>query len=298
VSTTRTSRPLAADGQAEVRIMSADPDAAQTVWNKTMAALGHHGSPRRRSTRDGDGVRLYAVVDAPERPLPGQEDTSDASTGHLMAGDRITVDELAVHCSAAAVWLDQLARAAETPDTPVELADDIEAMRREAGHLRDRATRLHQVARIIDGDLPLAPSFGRGGDTWGAAALDTDREDFGGPAIIPTANQLLHLAGNAPYAERTLTYPEGMTGVPGSLLKSWESKTAQQRRAGERAEAIRQEVLRIECERCGAGSGEPCRTKNGRAAEQAHTPRQREAEANVDARIGWVGENPVAVRGV
>lgn len=294
MSTTHT-RPLPDDGRAEIRIMSADPEAARSVWEKTATALGHHGAPRKRPTRDGDGVRLYAVVDAPERPLPGQRDADDASTGHLMAGPRITVDELAVHCSAAAVWLDQLARAAETPDTPVELADDIEAMRREAGHLRDRATRLHQVARIIDGDVPLAAAFSRGGDTWGAAALDTDREDFGGPAIIPTANQLLHLAQNAPYAGNTLTYPQGMAGVPGSLLKSWESKTAQQRRAGERAAAIRQEILRIECERCGAGSGEPCRTKNGRAAEQAHTPRQREAEANVDVRIGWVGENPVAV---
>jgi hypothetical protein len=294
LSTTDTGRALPGDGQAEVRIMSADPDAADRIWEKTAAALGCPGTPRRRATRDGDGVRLYAVVDAPNRPLPGQQDATEASTSHLMAGDRITVDELAVHCSAAAVWLDQLARAAETPDTPVELADDIEAMRREAQTLRDRVQRLHRVARIIEGDVPLATGF-PGGDAWGAAALDTDREDFGGPAIIPTANQLLHLAYNAELAASTRTYPEGMAGVPGSLLKSWESKAAQQRRARERDAAVRQEVLRIECERCGSGSGEPCRTKNGRAAEQAHTSRQREAEANVDARIGWIGENPVAV---
>ncbi|MFJ8006105.1 zinc finger domain-containing protein [Streptomyces fagopyri] len=291
---TRTPRPLPADGQAEIRIISADLDAAERIWEKTAAALDYPAQPVRRPTRDEDGVRLYAVVDAPDRPLPGQQDAAEESTAHLMAGPRITVDELAVHCSAAAVWLDQLARAAETPDTPVELADDIETMRREARNLRDRAERLHKVARIIDGDTPLATGF-TGGDKWGAAALDTDREDYGGPAIIPTANQLLLLAGQGAWASSTVTYPEGMDGVPRSLLKSWESKTAQQRRLQERNAAIAQEVLRITCERCEARDGEPCRTKNGRAAEQAHTPRQREAEANVDARIGWIGENPVEV---
>lgn len=291
---TTSRRSLPDDGRAEIRIMSADPDAAQLIWEKTATVLGYHASPRRRPTRDGDGVRIYAVVDAPGRPVPGQQDAAEDSTSHLMAGPRITVDELSVHCSAAAVWIDQLARAAETPDTPVELADDIEALRREAHSLRERAERLHKVARIIEGDVPLAAGF-TSGDKWGASALDTAREDFGGPAIIPTANQLLHLAGTAAWASATLTYPEGMDGVPGSLLKSWESKTAQQRRARERDAAIAQEVLRIECERCEAGSGEYCRTKTGRAAEQAHTPRQREAEANVDARIGWLGDNPVAV---
>ncbi|MFC8676706.1 hypothetical protein ACFUEN_28975 [Streptomyces griseorubiginosus] len=293
MSTTSTRLALPDDGQAEIRITSADPEAAQLVWEKAAAALGYPGRPRRRVV--GDGTELAAVVDAPDRPLPGQETAADTDTGHLMAGPRITVDELAVHCSAAAVWLDQLARAAETPDTPVELADDIDSLRREATTLRDRAKRLHQVARIIDGDVPLATAFAHGRDQWGNAALDTDREDFGGPAIIPTANQLLHLAQSARYATSTCTYPEGMDGVPGSLLKSWESKKAQERRAGERLAAIAKEVLRIECERCGAGSGDHCRTSTNRVAEQAHTARQREAEANVDARIGWVGENPVAV---
>jgi hypothetical protein len=290
---TDTTRPLPDDGQAEIIVLSADRDAAQLVWEKTATALGYHGSPRRRLTRDG-GEQFSAVVDAPERPLPGQQYATEDSTSHLMAGPRITVDELAVHCSAAAVWIDQLARAAETPDTPVELADDIETMRREARTLRDRAERLHKVARIIEGDIPLATGFLRG-DGWGAAALNTGRPDFGGPAIIPTANQLLLLADTAKHSDSTLTYPQGMNGVPASLLKSWESKTAQERRAREREAAIAQEVLRLECERCEAGSGEPCRTKTGRAAEQAHTPRQREAEANVDARIGWIGDNPVAV---
>ncbi|MER6466328.1 zinc finger domain-containing protein [Streptomyces sp. NPDC001288] len=47
------------------------------------------------------------------------------------------------------------------------------------------------------------------------------------------------------------------------------------------------------CERCSAGEGEPCR--NGRISEKAHTSRQRQAEANVDAQLGRLGDNPVAV---
>lgn len=282
------------DGRAEVRVMSADKEAAELVWERAASALGYAAAPRRRSTRSGGGVRLYGVMDAPERALPGQRDGAESSTAHLMAGERITVDEIAVQCSAVAVWLDQLARAAETPETPVELEHDIDSLRQEARTLRERAERLSTVARILEGDLPLAAKFVRG-DAWGAAALDTDREDFGGPAIIPTANQLLHLAGAAAYASETLTYPEGMAGVPSSLLLSWESKTAQERRRRERASAIAEEVLRIECEPCGAGRGDQCRTKTGRVAEQVHRSRRREAEANVDARIGWVGDNPVTV---
>lgn len=293
-TTTRGSRELPVDGRAEIRIMSADREAASLIWEKTAAALGYTADPRRRSTRTGGGVRLYAVVDAPEKALPGQRDTAEDSTDHLMDGPRITVDELAVHVSSVAVLLTQLARAAETPATPVELEDDINALRQEASRLRERAERLSNVARIIDGDMPLAATFARG-ERWGAAALDTDREDYGGPAIIPTANQLLHLAGSAGYASEKLTYPEGMKGVPASVLKSWESKTTQERRARERAAAIAKEERRIECESCGAGGGEACRTKTGRLAEQAHTSRRREAQANVDARIGWVGENPVDV---
>lgn len=291
---TTNSRALPDDGRAEIRIMSADAQAAQTVWDKTAAALGYTAAPRRLPTRTADGVRLYAVVDAPDRPLPGQASAAEDSTAHLMAGERITVEELAVHCSAAAVWLAQLARAAETPATAVELEEDINALRQDAARLRQRAERLSKLAQIIDGDLPLAATFPRG-DAWGAAAMDADRDDYGGPAVIPTANQLLHLAGTSAYATTTTTYPAGMAGVPASLLTSWESKTAQERRRLERARAIGEETLRIGCERCGAGSGEHCRTSTGRFAEQAHSSRQREAQANVDARIGWIGDNPVDV---
>jgi hypothetical protein len=288
-------RALPDDGQADVQVMSADTDAAHAVWDRIAAALGHDTPPRERHTGDEEGVRLYGLVDAPDRPLPGLADASDTHTAHLMHGDRITLDELAVNISATAVLLAQLARAAETPETPVELADTIDALRRHADGLRDQAERLSRVARIVEGDVPLARSFLRG-DPWGAAALDDDRDDYGGPAVFPTGPQLLLLAGDR-FADREtmVTYPEHMAGIPASLSRTWESKTAADRRRRQRDAAIALEELRIDCERCGAGNGEHCRTNTGRAAERPHTARQRDAEASVDARIGWIGEDPVAV---
>ncbi|MER7968082.1 hypothetical protein ABTX35_03545 [Streptomyces sp. NPDC096080] len=293
---TETHLPVPGDGRAEIRVMSTDREAAQQVWDATTSALGHHAAPIHRAAPGTDGVCLSGVVTSPDRPLPGQQDAAEASTAHLSAGKQITVDELAVHCSAVAVWVDQLARAAEAPATPVELADDIDSLRREAAALRDHAKRMQRVARIIDGDVPLALGF-MGGDRWGAAAMNTDRKDYGGPAIIPTANQLLLLARDAPCAEKTVTYLEGMAGVPNSLLLTWESKTAQERRRRERDAAVQAEELRVGCETCDAGPEERCRTKTGRVAELSHTGRRRTAEANVDARIGWIGDNPVAVAG-
>lgn len=77
----------------------------------------------------------------------------------------------------------------------------------------------------------------------------------------------------------------------------WESRAATERRERERAAAVEVEILLVECETpvCGAGEGEHCRTRTGRATEQPHTARRREAMARVDARIGYLGPNPVAV---
>lgn len=77
--------------------------------------------------------------------------------------------------------------------------------------------------------------------------------------------------------------------------RGWESKEAQARRRRERDAAVAPEVLLILCESCAAGEGEHCRTKNGRVSEKPHVVRQREAEATVDARLGYLGDNPVAV---
>jgi hypothetical protein len=222
-----------------------------------------------------------------------QETPAETDTAHLRAGDRITLDELAVHLSAVDVRLRQLARAAEDPDTPVELEPTIDSLRHLAGQVQELGDRMGHLARIVEGDVPLAAQLGVQRDPWGAAALDTDREDFGGPAVIPTQWQLIRLAQDA--GDDATTYPAAMADVPRSVLLSWESKAAGARRRRERDAEVRAETLRIPCERCQAASGEQCRTSSGWTAEQAHTGRRREAEARVDARLGYVGDNPVAV---
>lgn len=228
------------------------------------------------------------------------ETPAEADTAHLRDGDEITLDELAAHLSAIELRLRQLARAAETPATPVELEPTIDALRSTSERVRELGDRMALLARIVDGDVPLALSF-PGGDPWGAAALKIDREDFGGPAVIPTQWQLLKLVGDgqqdAKAGRETTTYPKGMADVPRSVLKSWESKAASARRWRERYAAVQKEVLLVPCERCGAADGEACRTNSGWQAERAHTGRQREAEARVDARLGYLGPNPVAVPG-
>ena len=218
------------------------------------------------------------------------ETSSEENTASLMAGKKITMDEMAVELAAIELRLRQLARAAEVPATPVELTDTISTMRSWASSIRKTSGELAFLARIVDGDVPLATLFPTG-DTWGKAARGTDRKDFGGPAIIPTQWQLIRLAEDAKGAETTTTYPEAMDGVG----LGWESKAASARRQRERDAAVAAEVLLIHCKTCKAGDGEQCRTKNGWVAEQPHVGRQREAEATVDARLGFLDPNPVAV---
>ncbi|WP_106976275.1 zinc finger domain-containing protein [Streptomyces rimosus] len=223
------------------------------------------------------------------------ESAAEENTTDLMAGKRITLDEMAVELAGIELRLRQLARAAEVPATPVELADDIENLRRTATTVREMSKRMGFLARIVEGDVPLAAVFSGTNAPWGAAARGTDRTDYGGPAIVPTEWQLIRLAQDGKRAtaagRETTTYPAAMDGVG----IGWESKTAQARRRRERDAAVAVEVLRSTCERCSAGEGEHCRTKNGRVSEQPHTGRLREAEATVDARLGYLGDNPVAV---
>lgn len=223
-------------------------------------------------------------------------DANETDLSAVQSGKRITIDELAVGLSAARLMLRQLALAAETPDRPVELSDTIKDLRRIADNVGEQADRAAFLVRVVEGDVPLAKTF-KGKDPWGKAARGTDREDYGGPAIIPTQWQLLHLAQQAKWAlaqdenADTTTYPEAMDGVG----RGWESKEAQARRRRERDAAVAREVLLILCESCAAGEGEQCRTKNGRVSEKPHVVRQREAETAVDARLGFLGDNPVAV---
>ncbi|MFF2926627.1 hypothetical protein ACFVTP_30170 [Streptomyces celluloflavus] len=223
------------------------------------------------------------------------ETAAESDVAHLMEGRNITLDEIAVELAAIELRLRQVAFAAETPATPVELEPMIDTLRSKAGQLREISDEAGKLARIVEGDVPLATKFSGVGDPWGAAARGTDREDFGGPAVVPTARQLIHLAHGArmPGAETT-TYPKAMAG----MRVIWESKAAQARRRRERDAAVDVEVLALECETCDVGSGEHCVTKNGRISERPHTKRLRTAEANVDARLGYLGDNPVAVPGV
>ncbi|MCX5239797.1 hypothetical protein OG824_31810 [Streptomyces prunicolor] len=218
------------------------------------------------------------------------ETDSEKNTTDLMAGKKITVDELAVELSAIELRLRQAAFAAEVPETPVELADTISNLRSYASSIRSSSDQLRFLARIVAGDVPLAMTFPTG-DVWGAAARGTDRVDFGGPAIVPTQWQLQRLAEDGKRATETITYPEAMAGVG----LGWESKAATARRRRERDAAVAAEVLQTRCAKCGAGDGEQCRTAKGWAADQAHVGRQREAEATVDARLGYLGDNPVDV---
>uniref|UniRef100_UPI003F499CD9 zinc finger domain-containing protein n=1 Tax=Streptomyces sp. CA-136453 TaxID=3240050 RepID=UPI003F499CD9 len=222
------------------------------------------------------------------------ESAAETNTADLMAGKHITLDELATELSAIELRLRQLARAAEVPATPVELADIIDSLRSTAVTVREKGQHMGQLARIVDGEVPLATTFPTG-DPWGVAARTSDRQDFGGPAIVPTIWQLLKLATDAkrPGAGETTTYPEAMDG----LGIGWESKAASARRRRERNAAVAAEVLTLTCEKCGATDGEQCKTAKGWPADQAHVGRQRQAEANVDERLGYLGDNPVAVPG-
>lgn len=223
------------------------------------------------------------------------ETDAETDLSDVISGKRITMDELAVGLGGADLWVRKLALAAEAPDTPVELSDTIKEMRQLATRIREIGENIAFLSRIVEGDVPLAKKFERG-DPWGAPARDTDRADFGGPAIIPTQWQLWRLAKDAQIAgargeAETTTYPEAMKGVG----LGWESKEAQLRRRRERDAAVDREVLLILCESCAAGEGKQCRTKNGRVSDRPHVVRQRQAEATVDARLGYLGDNPVAV---
>jgi hypothetical protein len=220
------------------------------------------------------------------------ETATETDTSAVMAGRNITLDELATELSAIELRLRQLARAAEVPATPVELVDVIDSLRSTASTVRETGDRMGLLARVVDGDVPLADRFRDSDDPWGVAARGTDRPGFGGPAIVPTVWQLLKLAQDAKRpGGATTTYPEAMDGIG----IGWESKAASARRRRERDAAVAREVLTLTCDKCGAGDGEQCKTKTGWAADKAHVGRQRQAEANVDECLGTLGDNPVAV---
>jgi hypothetical protein len=235
-----------------------------------------------------------------------QTSTAPTTTGHLRAGDRLTLDELAVHLDAAAVWLRQLAVAAETPDVPVDfggnLCDRLDSI---AGELADFAGNVAKVDRIIADRTPLAATLGGGpyGDLWGARALAQEARRTPPPVVL-TLWQILALARwhdaellldelperpvrqrtPAPWRAEGIAYLDGLAGVPG--LDAWESPRADRRRAGERRAAILAQALREPCTTCKAEPGAQCRTKNGRIADAFHRPRLDAATKVIDHEDG------------
>lgn len=210
----------------------------------------------------------------PEMGGAQQESTNPAATAHLRTGERITLDELVVQLSAVGVWLRQLARAAETPAVPVELADWIQSWESTARSLDQYADQVRTVAESVEGDAPLATAF-LGGKPWGIEAVGQPRDEFGPAPVVLTVNQVWHLRQQAQMHpdQPTVTYREHIGPVEG-----FESKHAAGRRAAERAAALREATLATACPRCQAAAGASCRTNTGRLSEQFHKPRTAAAE--------------------
>ncbi|MEV4250955.1 hypothetical protein AB0J63_47165 [Streptosporangium canum] len=216
-----------------------------------------------------------------------QTSTDPARTEHLRAGERITLDELAVHLDAARVWLRQLALAAETPAVPIELGanicDRLDAMAEELGRFS------HNLARadtVISQWQPLRPYLPNR-EPWGARAHGSDRQQWGKRlSTVLSLHQLLALVSDdLPWRDEDpgIAYPDGLNGIPG--LEEWESPRAARRRAAARQETIQAQAKQEVCSTCQAIAGTYCRTKNGHIAEAVHKPRLAAATQVVDERL-------------
>lgn len=291
-------------GVADVRIRAADEVTAGKVQAAIAAAWATSGGS---VYEDG---RRYVQVDtrtpAPPRAEGGAvsaQGVDPAHTAHLRAGRRITAEEIALHVSAAAVLLLQVARAAETPAEAVEYAGVIEQLNETGRRLAEHGEKLSKVADITADRVPLAVDFGGYRcDPWGLDAVASDRQDYGGPATIPSVDQLLLLADLASGARKdfrdepvpTRTWSQGMDQVPGRA--AFESRAAFRRREAERNAAVAARTLELPCERCDAGPGQHCTTTTGRTAEQPHRNRAAEAARQVDDELNTLGAHPLARR--
>lgn len=215
-----------------------------------------------------------------------QNSTDPTDTAHLHAGERITLEELSTQLSAAAVWLRQLAIAAERPSVPVELDEVCRDLDRMADELARVGGHIAEVDAIIVDGKPLARTFGS--EPWGAAAhgLDPDKTKYGKRlSTVLTHHQIVALARpdspwRADQAEPGVPYLKGIAGLPG--LDRWESQRGAKRRAKEREQRIFAQTRLESCPSCGAEPKGECRTKTGRLAEVSHRPRRQAAIATID----------------
>ncbi|ONF73922.1 hypothetical protein AVR91_0204110 [Amycolatopsis keratiniphila subsp. keratiniphila] len=197
------------------------------------------------------------------------------------------MEELVTHLSAAAVWLRQLAVAAERPAVPVELEQVCDELSGQASRISGLAETLAEVDNIITEERPLARTFG-GTEPWGFAAYgaDTDKTRYGKRlSTVLTHHQVAALARpdtpwRADQAEPGIPYLEGLDGLP--ELDRWESKRADKRRAAEREKRIREQTRAEPCTTCGAEPGRECQTRTGRLAEMPHQARRQAAVATID----------------
>ncbi|SEB43861.1 hypothetical protein SAMN04489727_1749 [Amycolatopsis tolypomycina] len=216
-----------------------------------------------------------------------QHSTDPADTAHLHAGDRITLEELATHLSAAAVWLRQLGIAAERPAVPVEFNQLCEELGTVGNRLAGLAETVAEVDAIITEERPLARTFG-GTEPWGFAAygVDPTQTKYGKRlSTVLTHHQIKALTRSdapwrADHAEPGVSYLDGLDGLPG--LGTWESKRAAERRAAEREQRIREQTRNESCTTCGAQPGRDCQTRTGRLAEMPHQGRRQSAVATID----------------
>lgn len=216
--------------------------------------------------------------------MTGQFSTDPAETEHLRAGPRITLDELAVHLDAVAVWLRQLAIAAETPAVPVELGDNVsDRLDSMAKDLAALGVDVAKADQVIAGWQPLRPYL-HNREPWGVRAHGSDREQWGKRlSTVLSLRQVLYLAADdLPWRdeETGIAYLDGLNGLPG--LDEWESPRAARRRAAEREAQIQEQAMREHCATCQAIPRAYCRTKSGQLAETFHKPRLKAAIATVD----------------
>ncbi len=216
-----------------------------------------------------------------------QTSTDPARTEHLHAGERITLDELAVHLNAAAVWLRQLALAAETPTVPIELGANVsDRLDTIAAELAKLGHDVAQADVVIAEWQPLRPYLPNR-EPWGARAHGSDRDKWGKrlSTVLSLRQVLVLVADDLLWRDEEpgIAYLDGLNGIPG--LEEWESPRAARRRAAARQAAIQAQAKQEECTTCQAIPGTHCRTKNGHVAETFHKPRIALATRVVDERL-------------